>query len=136
MTQVFWKVSLSSGETFTEGKGDYEELYGQPLPFRRLQEYVKENDLRITSLSLFTSSGQNYNLPSAGRNPRFSAFDLVEQPVDYLCFGKCGRDIVSGSVVSEDLYKVIRAIYEDGSFIEIWVDESNTSNIWINKGNG
>jgi hypothetical protein len=134
MTQVFWKVSLSNGETYIEGKGNYQEIEGQPLPFRRLTEYAKENDLKITSLSLFTNSGQNYNLPSAGRNPRFRAFDLSVQPIEYRCFEKYGEDVNSGVVVSVDLFKVIRATYEDGSFIEIWVDENNTNNIWVNKG--
>ncbi len=48
-----WTVSLSNGETLYEGKNEYEHSEGEPTPWRRLLNYIEEEELSITSLALY-----------------------------------------------------------------------------------
>jgi hypothetical protein len=132
---VLWQVSLSNGETFYEGKGKFQEIADQPSPWQKLLKYIAEKKLVITSLSLYTKLGQHFNLPSSGKNPKFSEFELLEKPIDYLMFRKISRDmdIVDMKVAGSEIngwFTVIEAIYPDHR-LQLWVDEKNTNNCWV-----
>lgn len=123
MTQ--WKVSLSNGESYTEGVAPFEIIKGEVLPWKRLIKYVTENNLKITSLSLI-GAGNTYNLPSAGKNPKFRAFDLHEKPQDFNHFRMLGIE----NSKNNDLYAVAEAVYTNYK-LQLWVDENNPKNCWV-----
>lgn len=132
---VLWQVSLSNGETFFEGKGDYIEIAGEPSPWQRLYKYTIKNNLLITSLSLYTTDGRTFNLPSAGKAPRFAEFSELEKPLDYHVERHLAREHkVAGMQAQEtkisDWFTVAVAIYPNYK-LEIWVDEKNTRNSWV-----
>ena len=130
MKKVLWTVGLSNGENVYEEKGNFQTITGELSPWQRLLAYMKEKELRITSLSLYTSDGRRFNLPSAGRNPKFKAFSELPQPVAYKMFRKMGGDVMrGGEIENQDLYTVIEAEYEDGKKLQVWVDEE-TLNSW------
>lgn len=137
---VLWKVSLSNGETFYENKGDYETIPDEPSPWQRLQKYTSDNELEITSLSLYTEKGQTWQLPSAGSNPKFTEFSKVDKPIDYDMCRKMARESSVTNMEAEkatvaEWYTVIKAIYKDYT-LELWVDEFNTDSTWsIIRGN-
>lgn len=60
---VRFKAALSDGSNILEGRGDYD----TPKAWQKLQEHIKEHNLTITALGLYTKKGQNFNLPSNGR---------------------------------------------------------------------
>jgi len=135
---VLWKVSLSNGENFYEGKGDYKVIPDKPSPWQRLQKYISDNNLEITSLSLYTNKGQTWQLPSAGSNPKFSEFSKVEKPLDYDMCRKMAREanIVGDedNLMAKDhriaeWYTIIKAFYKEYT-LEVWVDELNPNNSW------
>lgn len=131
---ALWQVSLSSGETFYEEKGDYISVPGQLSPWQRLQKYIVETKTEITSLSLYTNDGRTFNLPSSGKNPKFRPFSVSKKPIDYNMCRYLGQDIrITGSkqetIGSSDHFTVIEAIYPDYK-LQVWVDEKNTRNSW------
>lgn len=131
---VKWKVSLDNGETLYEGKGKFADVKDEPSPWQRLDKYILENNLEITSLSLYTDKGQTWQLPSAGSNPKFREFDSVEKPLDYNLFRKMARqaDVINskaGKAYVSGWYTVISAIYKNYE-LQIWVDELNPKNSW------
>lgn len=140
MNKIYFQCGLSNGETITEHKGAYTITDGKPSPWQRLLSYIEKNNLTITSLSLASGDGKRWNLPSAGKNPKFKAFDDAQKPESYNFFRKMGGDVKSdGSVVNQDLYHVIEAIYRTGNDfvngdpmytrLQTWVDEA-TGNSW------
>ena len=136
---VKWKVSLSNGETLFEGKGDYQDIPNQPSPWQRLQKYISDNKLEITSLSLYTDKGQTWQLPSSGSNPKFSEFAKVKKPLDYDMCRKIAREakvvkMATEKAVVAEWYTVIKAIYKDYE-LQIWVSELNTNNSWVLRRN-
>lgn len=131
---VKWKASLSNGKTFYECKGDYQDIPDQLSPWQRLQKYISDNKLEMTSLSLYTDKGQTWQLPSSGTNPKFSEFAKVEKPLDYDMCRKIAREAKVVQMVAEkakvdEWYTVIKAIYKDYT-LEIWVDELHQNNSW------
>ena len=124
-----WTVSLNNGETLYEEKGDYRILAGEPSPWQRLQLYLLEKKLYITSLSIYTENGKRFNLPSAGKNPRFSAFKNTESPVSYTWFRNYGQEQGGLNAGREDHYATIEATYSDGRKLQIWVDDI-TNDSW------
>ena len=131
--QALWSVSLSNGETIYEEKGDYTTIAGEISPWQRLLRYLAQNqDLEITSLSLYARDGRRFNLPSAGNNPRFRALQDVPQPVEYRMFRQTAwstnqaGELLEGS---EDLYTVAEAKYDNGTTLQLWVD-NKTLNSW------
>lgn len=122
---VKWKISLSNGETLHEGKGNYKEVKGEVSPTQRLYKYIEENNLTITSLSLYTDSGYTYNLHSLGTNPQFHIFNRGEKPIEYKVFRQLGTNVGNKS----DLYTVAQATYKHFS-LQLWVDENNPKNCW------
>lgn len=126
-TKVKWFVSLSDGQTLFEGKGDYKVIKGELSPWQRLLKTLDKR--RITSLSLYTDDGKRFNLPSAGKNPKFKVFADAEMPESYNFFRKAGSDIMEGQVQNYEVYTVIEAIYKDKK-LQLWVSEANPDNCW------
>jgi hypothetical protein len=131
---ALWLASLSNGQTFAEGKGDYVEIKGELSPWQRLRRYIVDKRVEITSLSLYTRDGRSFNLPSSGRNPKFRPFDVAQKPIDFILSRYFGRDldVVDNKIVGlspSDHFTVIEAIYPDYK-LQLWVDENNTRNCW------
>ena len=142
-TNVKWQVSLSNGETFQEGNNPYEVRPGELSPWQRLIKYIAVNKLQITSIGLVNIFGQTFNLPSAGRNPKFRVFAQAEQPLDFNFFRQIGADMTVPAEMmkkggelnirpeqASDWFTVIEAIYSKHS-LQIWVDENNPKNSWV-----
>ena len=129
-TQIRWSVSLSNGETLYEEKGEYTTLQGQLSPWQKLLKYIQEKGLKITSLSLYTERGQRFNLPSAGKNPKFKEFTDAEKPISYRMFRKAGLDINNNKVESEERFTVIETTYSNNKKLQIWVSEQNPDISW------
>lgn len=125
---VKWQVSLSNGETFFESKGDYKTIAGELSPWNRLLKYISDNNLKITSMSLFTDDGQTFNLPSAGKDPKFHEFSTASKPESFKFFRKLGQNLDLGT--PDDLFGVIEATYPT-FVVQLWVDDYHTSNCWV-----
>lgn len=133
--KVLFQVSLSNGETFYEGKGKFVHIDGELSPWQRLIKYTSEKKVLITSLSLYTEDGRTFNLPSAGRDPKFRPFTLAEKPIDFDYHHTLAQehDIVDNKIVksvASDWFTYIEAIYPDYK-LQLWVDENNTGNSWV-----
>lgn len=131
---VLFQVSLSNGETFYEEKGKFVTVPGELSPWNKLLKYISENKVLITSLSLYTKDGRTFNLPSAGRDPKFRPFVVAEKPIDFCLKRYLGRemDIENLKVVKigpSDWFTSIEAVYPNYK-LQIWVDENNTQNSW------
>jgi hypothetical protein len=129
MHKAKWTVGLSNGETLYEEKGLFCTRPGEASPWQQLQQYLAQTGLSITSLSIFMDDGRRWNLPSAGKNPKFKAFGDAAKPVSYRMFRKMGGDVMNGSVINEDRYTVAEAAYDGSIRLQTWVDES-TGNSW------
>jgi len=128
---VKWQVSLNNGETLYEGKGNFIEVEGELSPWNKMLEYLQANNLEITSLSLYTDSGQRWNLPSKGGNPKFRAFDIAQKPYKLQLERVQGMDWDDQN--NPDIYTTINAFYDYEGVIyklSVWVDEKNTNNTW------
>ena len=128
---VKWQVSLNNGETLYEGKGNFVEVEGELSAWNKMIQYITENNLEITSLSLYTNSGQRWNLPSKGGNPKFRAFDMAQKPFKLQLERVQGMDWDDQN--NPDIYTTINAFYDYEGVIyklSIWVDEKNTNNTW------
>jgi len=136
---VKFKVSLSNGQTFYEGKPPFEEIPNDLSPWQRLIQYTIDNQCLITSLSLYTEDGKTFNLPSSGKNPKFREFAKLEKPIDYNVSRKIATEMdairteqgieTSNRRISE-WYTIAEAIYPTYS-LQLWVDEQDTRNCWV-----
>jgi hypothetical protein len=129
MQKVLFTAGLSNGETITEEHGDFCRIDGALSPWQRLLSYVATKGIYITSLSLLTADGQRWNLPSAGKNPKFKEFGYTQKPVSFRMFRKIAKE---GNTIqdlnaapSSDMHTCIEAVYEDGGRIQVWVREDN-----------
>lgn len=129
---VAWQVSLSNGETVSEGLGRFSEVEGEISPWQKLLVYLSENNLQITSLSL-VNVYRTFNLPSAGKNPKFRPFSLSPKPLGYECRRYVSREAHTGKELAlaspHELFTVGVAIYKDYE-LQLWVDENATENCW------
>lgn len=137
--KTIWKASLSNGETFFENKGKFSPVPGAKSAWQRLIDYSVEVRAEITSLALVTHDGRTFNFPSAGKNPKFSAFNTALKPIDYNICRVMARDMkyavedgvaTPTSIKVSDLFTVAEAIFSDYK-LQIWVDEGNNKNSWI-----
>jgi len=126
--KALWCASLSDGSTFQEGKGEFRIIEGQPSPFQRLLLFVSEGNLRVTSLSLYCGD-RHWSLPSAGRNPKFRAFENAPKPEAYRFFRTAGADSCGSRAGVTDRFAVVEAAYQDGSRMQLWVEDA-TLNSW------
>ena len=128
---VLWQVSLSNGETIYEEKGNYKRIAGELSPWLKLEYYIDKNNLNITSLCLYTRSGQTFNLPSTSNNPKFNRFKHSRKPISYKVQRAIAHDIsLTGKPVVSDHFTIAIAEYETYT-LEMWVDEKNTNNSWV-----
>jgi len=131
---VKFQVSLSNGETFFEGKGQFKEIAGEKSPFQKLIDYLVDHKVEITSLALYTDEGRKFNLPHAGKNPKFSPQIKGEflLPIDFNLFRYVEQDMKATGGKTTDrktvtLFTVAEAIYPDYK-VQLWVDEHNHNN--------
>lgn len=125
-----WKVSLSNGETFYEDKGNFKALPGELSPWQRLLLYLQEKNVNITYLGLYSDDNKTWNLPSSGRNPKFSMFSKTKKPINYRMFRTSAMDIsLTGGKSASENYTVIESEYEN-MFLQIWVSEEDINNCW------
>lgn len=119
---IKWRVGISNGQNFTEDDKYFPVIVGQDSPWIRMMNYVESNYLEITSLCLIDGD-KIFNLPSAGKNPKFTAFLNSPKPIEY----RFGR-VVGGFVGkgSTEVFARIEAVYED-KILQLWVDEGNTN---------
>lgn len=122
-----WKVGLSNGENYLEGNFPFEFLNGKPSPWLRLVEYLKTNQVSITSLQL-ESGTRVFHLPSSGSDPRFDAFSDAEKPLAYNWFKVIGGDLRPGDPMG--VFIVIEAIYST-HHLQLWVNENNPNHCWV-----
>lgn len=125
-SKIQWIVGLSNGETLIENEGVVSYIAGELSPWHKLQKYIKENELAITSLSLVskTSVGnRHYNLPNSSQ--KFGGM----VPVSYNCCTYVDTDFLSNKLYG--LYKVAEAIYEDFK-VQLYVSELDADKSWIN----
>lgn len=137
--KVKWRASLSNGETHYEGKGDYTRVPGELSPWLRLQEYITDNGLTITSLALYDDKGRTFNLPSSGSRPKFKAFTDTLPPVDYDMFRAISQDLgqtdgenveLYDYVENQEHFTVVSALYSTYS-LQLWVSELNPDHCWV-----
>ena len=131
--KVRWVVSLSNGETLYEERGSYRTVEGELSPWQRLQAYITEQGLEITSIVLLyqVKLGNDvqditYHVPSAGRDPKFHAFANATKPIGYNFFRKLGGDVINGDINQDtaDVFTVAEAIYENYK-LQLWIDDSS-----------
>lgn len=150
--KVRWQASLSNGETFYEGKAPFDFKYGEKMPWNRLERYIVDKKVNITSLALIFGD-RSYNLPSIGKNPNFREFALQPQPLDYNVYRKLATDRgyddgVIGDIKKSDHFTVAEAVYgveikaQDGETkaslnfkLQLWVDEKNPKNSYLMLAN-
>lgn len=125
--RLVWQAGLSNGETHTENKGRFIAAPEQLSPWLQLQQYLKENNLYITSLCL-TDGRRTFNLPSAGKNPKFAAFANAPKPINYTYGKPFGIDLKPGAKMAN--FYAIEAEYP-GLFLQLWVDQHNINNSWV-----
>lgn len=133
MHKVLFIAGLSNGETAAEEKGNYQTITGELSPWQRLQRYIADNGVEITSLSLYTRDGKRWTLPSITDRPKFHEFSTARKPVELKFFRKAAMEGNSPKELQEapktELHAVIEAQYDDGSKLQVWVDEE-TGNSW------
>jgi hypothetical protein len=130
--KVKWTVSLNNGETLYENKGLFTNVLGELSAWNKLQNYINENNLTITSLSLMTDAGQRWNLPSMGKNPKFKAFDTAVKPYKYVLERKVGVDWDDKDNL--DTFTTISAYLKiEGNDYKqtIWVQDNNPQVTWV-----
>lgn len=128
-SNISWKVSLNNGESFQEKQKPFDIIPGELSPWKRLEKYVQDNNLAITSCALFYKD-KLYNLHSTGGSPRFQRFSLVEKPIKYRVERVLGTDISpQNKVLSTELFTIAIAEYKNYD-LELWVSDKNPSNSW------
>lgn len=127
MKKVLWTVGLSNGETIAEEKGNFQTVEGELSPWQKLLSYCAEKGVTITSLSLYTKDGMRWNLPSAGKNPKFGELQNLPKAVDFIMQRKIAQERRSDALDKDagwvDKHTVAIAVFEDGRRLEVWVAE-------------
>jgi hypothetical protein len=125
--KVRFTVGLSNGEILTEGEGILARIPGEDSPWWKLQHYLVEKDLKITSMSLYSKTeigNRHYHLPNDTNK-----FD-GEIPIGYNCFRKYSGDVLVGSGHYEH-YTCMEAFYKDFK-VQLWVSEKDPDKCWVN----
>lgn len=128
-SNVKWAISLSDGTNAYEDKNEYKEVEGDLSPYQKLLNYIEENDVEMTSMSLYTDEGRAWNLPSAGDNPKFDRFENTDKPVDFK-FRRHLRQVgMMGGSSKTYKYAMIEAEYEDYK-LQVWVMDKEPYPSW------
>ena len=122
-SKIRFICGLSNGEDLVEGKGLLSIVKGEDSPWWKLQKYVKDNNLKITSFYL-AYKDRHFVLPSS--DPKFGG----EVPIFYNCFRRFGGDVL-GSGDSWEHYCIAEAVYEDFK-VQLFVDEKECEKSWVN----
>ena len=136
MEKVKFICGLSNGESLIEGQDRLSYVAGEDSPWRKLQKYINDNELKITSLSLVCKTelgNRHYNLPNA--KPRFFGYE-GRIPKDYRVFRRVYTEGATGG--GYEHYTVAEAVYEDCR-VQLWVSELDPDKSWVNLvevGNG
>jgi len=130
--KVKFVVGLSNGEILTEGKGILEKD-GTLSPWHKLQAYLKDNDLEIRSMSLYSKTkvgNRHYHLPNDPQKwAKFNKWQEGEVPIGYRCFRGVESDW--GKDTSTSVYTCAEAIYKDYK-VQLWVSEIDNDKCWVN----
>lgn len=121
--KTYWKISLSDGSTFYEGKAPFEYIKGELSPYQRLLKHLAANKVFITSMALVNGS-KTYHLPSLGKTPNFRPFALADRPDNFVFYRAISQDLNTGE---SEQAAVIEAQYKVGK-LQVWVDENG--NCW------
>lgn len=122
-SKIRFVCGLSNGEDLVEDKGILQRVPGEDSPWWKLQGYIRDNGLKITSFYL-SHGDRHFVLPSV--NPKFGG----EIPIGYNCFRQYGGDVLGTGGFSEH-YCVAEAIYKDFK-VQLWVDEKEVEKSWVN----
>ena len=122
-SKIKFVCGLSNGEDLTEGKGILEIVSGQDSPWWKLQKYIKENNLKITSFYL-SYGDKHFVLPSV--SPKFGG----QSPIGYNCYRRYEGDVL-GSGQNYEHYAVAEALYPTFK-VQLWVDEKEGEKSWVN----
>mgnify|MGYP001182323046 FL=1 len=122
-SKIKFVCGLSNGEDLVEGKGILSIVPGEDSPWWKLQKYIKENNLKITSFYL-SYGDKHFVLPSV--SPKFGG----QSPIGYNCYRRYEGDVL-GSGQNYEHYAVAEAIYPDFK-VQLWVDEKEGMKSWIN----
>ena len=123
-SNIQFVCGLSNGESLVEGKGILSQIKGEDSPWNKLQNYLKERDLKITSLNLWVGD-RHYNLPSV--NPKFGG--LI--PESFNCYRKYSSDMGAGNKNIVEHYICAEAIYPAYT-VQLWINEQDTNKSWVN----
>lgn len=122
-SKIKFVCGLSNGEDLVEGKGVLSIVPGEDSPWWKLQKYIKDNDLKITSFYL-AYGDRHFVLPSI--SPKFGG----ESPLSYNCYRRYEGDVL-GSGDNYEHYCVAEALYPTFK-VQLWVDEREGMKSWIN----
>lgn len=126
-----WHVGLSNGESYTEGAKPFLVVPDQLSPWLQLQEYLKANDLKITSLQIIDTlpiKVRRFHLPSSGSNPKFRAFMLSEKPLEYKFARVLGGNVLGPA--NTEVFARAEAVYQSYR-LQLWVSENDPDNCWV-----
>lgn len=125
-SKVQFVVGLSNGENLIEGKGILSFVAGEDSPWHKLQKYLKENNLAITSMSLSSKTeigNRHYNLPN--QKSKFNS----QAPLGFNCFRWVALEGSAMQNIAEQ-YSVAEAIYPKFK-VQLWVSEQDPDKCWI-----
>ena len=129
--RVFWRVSLSNGETFHENKRPFRRIAGELSPWERLKIHMEREGAHITSLSLYANDGKTWNMPSAGGNPHFAAFASAPKPDAFNFFRRAGQSFnVDLALTQQHVFAVAEATIGTGK-VQVWVNDKHPENCWV-----
>lgn len=118
-TSPRWVAGLSNGETLKENEG---KCYADQnlSSWARLQQYIKENNLAITSFGLWVGD-RHFNLPS--NKPKFGGV----APLSYDC-----HRTWEGNMGEHGMEYIRAEAKYVGFTIQLFVDLNDTNKSWIN----
>lgn len=118
-TSPRWVAGLSNGETLIEGKGIciHDDTASS---WTRLQNYLKDNKLIITSFGLWVGD-RHFNLPS--NKPKFGGI----APLSYNCY-RTWSGVIGGS---KEEYICAEANYMDYK-VQLFIDLDDNNKSWLN----
>jgi hypothetical protein len=125
--KVKFICGISNGESLIEDEGILKRIKGEDSPWLKLQKYLKDNDLKITSMSLKSKTdvgNRHYHLPN--QKPKFKG----EVPIGYNCFRHFANDVLMGGGNIEH-YTCMEAIYPDYR-VRLYVSETDPDKCWVN----
>jgi hypothetical protein len=124
--RVAWGVTLSNGESFSEGETPFEEVAGEPSPWNRLLDYMGDARLKVTAIWLTTPGGATHHLPSMQTelDPQLAAFHSAPRPSRLRCFRKAAGN---GRVTS--LFTIAEAQFRTHK-VQLFVNESDPDESW------